>query len=139
LIALQLNDFFLDFLLGTEENPNGFETRISEGISLNEWGAMLLYEQVMAMVNLFEDAALSLVDESVKINFSGLFWAIKILTLDRPADIKRCGLIPSAMLSPHKHLRQVTRENAKQLLTCRVDFPREVIEKLKLEEDDSKS
>lgn len=145
MVASQLNDYFLEILLGervpSEDQSKTEPKTFVEGVRLNEWGALLLYDQILVIVNLFEDALLILVDESIKFCFSGLLWAIKILTLDRPADIKRCGLIPGDREGGKEGERYVgdvsdwiNNRVAKQLLRCRIEFPREVIDKLKFNE-----
>jgi hypothetical protein len=166
LFACELNDFLLALLLGSgsrssdeqEEDLSSLPGRglgIGEGILLNEWGALLLYDQLTTLVNLLEDTALALLDESLKSSFAVLLWSLKIFTLDRPGDIRRGDLLPSSEERTGLDgvgAREVGREgrmwptrfpgdcgwyrirqsDVKRFLRRRVDFSRDVISKLKL-------
>jgi hypothetical protein len=95
-------------------------------ISFTEWGALLLHQEVLSVVRLFDDAcdesrfkstALTATNAvataavknqsttgnsvsillSVKEAFAPLIWGLKILTLDQPADIKKY-VIPSDVM-----------------------------------------
>jgi hypothetical protein len=144
-VACELNDSLLSLLLGS--SPPGVEEG-SGGVWLNEWGALLLYDQLTALVALVEDSALALVDETVKHLFEPLLWALRVLTLDRPGDVKRSGLLPSGtsggtVLGDDSSLRShrgggggwsgiCSPEGVKRVLRRRADFSREAIDKLKL-------
>jgi hypothetical protein len=170
-VACELNDHFLSLILGNsggEDNDEGVpsvrqteaeveseRTGEGEGVLLNEWGALLLYDQVTALVNLLEDSALALVDESIKHCLGPLLWAMKVLTLDRPGDVKRSGLLPASVsgggggggvssgggssrwLWPKRWpgdrgWDRVCERDVKRLLRRRADFSRDAIAKLKL-------
>lgn len=81
---------------------------------------------------------MSLVDESIKPCFTILLWVIKILTLDRPADIKRCGVIPIEVKSKKRYIEDdswyyIEGNEVKQIMRRRIDFSKEVINSLKLD------
>jgi hypothetical protein len=125
---------------------------IGEGVLLNEWGALLLYDQLTALVNLLEETTLALVDESIKSSFAVLLWALKIFTLDRPGDVRRGGLLPSAgdlgsrtgggteeegwiwqrRFPGDSGWYRIRQSDVKRFLRRRTDFSREAISKLKL-------
>lgn len=150
LLACELNDHLLGLLLGCSlDNPeegttlDGRGQGIGEGVNLNEWGALLLYDQLTALINLIEESALSLVDESIKYCFQSLTLALKIFTLDRPADVKRGGLLPpesdeqakgrwkSRYPGDHGWYR-IRHSDVKRFLRRRIDFSKDVIGKLRL-------
>ena len=62
---------------------------IHESAKFSEWGAMLLWQEVINFIEVLEQEATD-VDTSVRAyGFSKLLWSLKILTLDQPADIRR--------------------------------------------------
>lgn len=120
---------------------------MGEGVLLNEWGALLLYDQLTALVNLLEDTTLALVDESIKSSFAVLLWALKIFTLDRPGDVRRGGLLDflekgggeaeeDGKMWPRRFpgdrgWYRIRQSDVKRFLRRRVDFSREAISKMK--------
>jgi hypothetical protein len=60
-------------------------------LQFNEWGALLFHQEVEQAIDII-DAAAADVDESVRVPLLRLSWALKILTLDQPADIRRYRL-----------------------------------------------
>lgn len=124
--------------LNQKENSEQNKEDIKDGVNFNEWGALLFYDQILLIVKLFEETILSLINESVKPCFTILLWGIKILTLDRPVDIKRCGIIPTKYRSEKRYIGDcgwyyLDENQVKQIIRRRVDFSKEVINNLKLD------
>ena len=127
-----------DSLESQIERKDKIRKGIGEGVKFNEWGALLFYDQVLSIVKIFEETIMSLVDESIKPCFTILLWVIKILTLDRPADIKRCGSLPFTSKSRKRYVSDdgwydVEGNEIKRILRRRIDFSRDVINSLKLD------
>jgi len=116
-IGREISDLLMNGIIGCEGE---------QGTNFNEWGALLLYDQVTKAIQIFEEGTMAATDESVKSCFTPLLWALKVLTLDKPADIKRYA-VPSAC----KDIVDATF--IRKLLAKRVDFSREAISRIKLD------
>ena len=75
-LAVLLNDAILEKLLS---------------LHFNEWGALLFHQEVSQTMDILDSAAAE-VDDSVRISMLKVSWALKILTLDQPGDIRRYRL-----------------------------------------------
>ncbi len=104
--------------VGVKESPVGIvhssgdigsvgEVRREGGARFSEWGALLFYQEVMAIVEVFELADEKVhsqqqgqgqaqasqrvggTDGGIRSKFYPLLWAVKLLTLDKPGDVSR--------------------------------------------------
>ena len=89
--------------------------------SYSEWGALLLHEEVLCMINVFDD-----IDDNDNSNnrviFDPLIWMLKILTIDQPADLLRYK-IPGAYVDDGL---------ARQIMASRVDLSKDAIARVKI-------
>ena len=90
-------------------------------LRFNEWGAMLLHQDVHAALQVLETAAAEL-DEGMSVALSKVRWALKIITLDAPADIKRYK-VPVDVIS---------QDCVKSLMTTRSDFSKDAVQNINL-------
>eukprot|EP01041_Mallomonas_annulata_P003569 gene3569-7096_t len=90
-------------------------------LSFSEWGAMLVNEEVLCIVDLLEQSVDSIL-EGVRLAFAPLLLALKILTLDQPGDIRRYTI-------PRNTLDE---DIIRKIMSCRTDFSVEAIAKVKL-------
>ena len=90
-------------------------------LRFNEWGAMLLHQDVHAALQVLETAAAEL-DEGMSVALSKVRWALKIITLDAPGDIRRYK-VPIDVIS---------QDCVKALMTTRSDFSKEAIQNINL-------
>jgi hypothetical protein len=89
--------------------------------SFSEWGALLLHEEVLCMITVFDE-----IDDNDDNNnrsiFDPLIWILKILTIDQPADLLRYK-IPKAYLDD-----SLTR----QIMASRTDLSKDAISRVKI-------
>ncbi len=138
--ASDLNDLLIESIVGTaakgrekvemidsevDGNSSEYHGR-NEGLQCNEWGAMLLCDQIMKMVQVFDDEVMTSCDDSIRSKFVPLIWALKVLTLHKPADIKR-------FIMPVECKGRISTSMLRRLLACRVDFSRDAVLKINLD------
>lgn len=123
-------------------------------ISFSEWGALLLNQEVLSIVRTFDDAC----DESyfkssigskksqssvqnypvlcsIKEAFAPLTWALKILTLDQPADVKRYIIpmsVTGAGLSDSASPGLLTESKIRRIMANRTEFHRDAVQNVKI-------
>eukprot|EP00600_Ochromonadales_sp_CCMP1393_P011929 CAMPEP_0175003370 /NCGR_PEP_ID=MMETSP0005-20121125/4189_1 /TAXON_ID=420556 /ORGANISM="Ochromonas sp., Strain CCMP1393" /LENGTH=568 /DNA_ID=CAMNT_0016258435 /DNA_START=102 /DNA_END=1808 /DNA_ORIENTATION=+ len=92
----------------------------------SEWGALLLHQEVLALVDYMVD----LIDHTdpehihaVKSAFDTLMFALKVLTLDAPGDIRRYS-IPSCLFD--------SEDSVRNILGRRVEFSKDAVAMVKL-------
>jgi hypothetical protein len=82
--------------------------------------------QIMRCVQLFDDEVMAVCDASARHCFAPLMWTLKVLTLDKPADVRRCSM-------PLECNKKVNTTVVRRLLACRIDFSRDAIAKINLD------
>lgn len=80
----------------------------------------------MRAVQIFDDEVMAVCDASARQSFVPVMWVLKVLTLDKPADIRRCNM-------PHDCREKFTANVIRHLLARRVDFSRDAIAKINLD------
>lgn len=122
-------------------------------IAFSEWGALLLNQEVLSIIRTFDDACdesyfkSSIISKkyqpsvpsypvwcSIKEAFAPLTWALKILTLDQPADVKRY-IIPmsvTARLSEATSPGLLTESKIRKIMASRTDFHRDAVQNVKI-------
>jgi hypothetical protein len=90
-------------------------------VKFNEWGAMLIHQEIHECVSILEAAAAA-VDESVRDYMAGAVWGATIVSLDQPSDIRRYK-IPSDVF---------TADTVRALMRQRVEFSQEAIRGVKI-------
>ena len=152
-VLTQCGAYLSDLLITELTSPSQAHTNNSNSNNVwkfNEWGAMLFHEEINAIIKIFENSSVDIVNEtnnnnnsnsnsnsnnpnsntnvnnssssSLRLTFAKLIWISKILSLDQPIDIKRYNL-PSSYLSD---------EETRNVLRKRVDFSTEAIDKIRL-------
>ena len=98
-----------------------------ESAKFSEWGAMLLWQEVINFIEVLEQEATD-VDTSVRAyGFSKLLWSLKILTLDQPADVRRY------MLPTTEDVDEYLDDDAIRLIMSkRVEFSKDAVAKVKI-------
>ena len=89
--------------------------------SYSEWGALLLHEEVLCMINVFDEIDDN-DDSNNRIIFDPLIWILKILTIDQPADLLRYR-IPSTYIDDTL---------ARQIMASRTDLSKDAIARVKI-------
>jgi hypothetical protein len=145
-VLTQCGAYLSDLLIAELTSPSQTHNSNSNSSNMwkfNEWGAMLFHEEINAIIKIFENSSVDIVNEtnnnisntsnsntnvnnssssSLRLTFAKLIWISKILSLDQPIDIKRYNL-PSSYLSD---------EETRNVLRKRVDFSTEAIDKIRL-------
>ena len=98
-----------------------------ESAKFSEWGAMLLWQEVINFIEVLEQEATD-VDTSVRTyGFSKLLWSLKILTLDQPADVRRY-MLPTA-----EEAEEYLDDDAIRLIMSkRIEFSKDAVAKVKI-------
>lgn len=140
-LASVINTHFLEAILRTP---------------FSEWGALLLHQEVLSMIRIFDDAcddsnsiiiavasttSLSSVPSvgsavSAKEVFSPLSWGLKVLTLDQPVDIKKYS-IPQRVSDKDSQGDVCTpgllsEYKIRKIMCNRVDFSKDAAMKVKI-------
>ena len=93
----------------------------------SEWGAMLLWQEVINFIEVLEEEATD-VDTSVRVyGFSKLIWSLKILTLDQPADVRRY-MLPTA----EEAEEYLDDDDIRLIMSKRVEFSKDAVAKVKI-------
>ena len=95
-----------------------------KSIEFSEWGAMLLHQEVIAVIELLEKEAFH-IDSTVRPDFGKLLWYLKIITMDQPGDIRRYAI----SLEDAPFLDEAT---VRDIMSLRADFSRDIISKVKI-------
>ena len=135
-MAADWNDLLIDSILGCSEargsdaaTPMEDESSYKgkgRGVKCNEWGALLLYDQVTRAMQLFDNEVVAACDNSVRSKFAPLTWSLQVLTLDKPADIR-------GLTMPTECQGKITAATIRCLLSCRVDFSRDAVVRINLD------
>ena len=80
----------------------------------------------MRAVQNFDEEVMAACDDSVRPKFVPLIWALKVLTLDKPADIKRFAM-------PRECKGKISAPFVRCLMACRVDFSQDAVLKINLD------
>ena len=88
----------------------------------SEWGSLLLHEEVMMMIKVFDEVDDNDDDSSNRYIFDELIWMLKILSIDQPADLTRYK-IPKAYMDDN-----LTRK----IMSSRVDLSKDAIARIKI-------
>ena len=142
-LASLLNSAILDYIVKT---------------TFSEWGALLLHREVLAVVRTFDEAcdesyfktsAGAVRNKSTNVNgvpilssakdaFSPLIWALKILTLDQPGDIRKY-VVPisvTATISDGQNdgsdAGLLTELKIRKIMGRRTDFPKDAVLNVKI-------
>jgi hypothetical protein len=104
LIASHLNTLLVSWILETQ---------------FTEWGALLLHEELLTLIRIFDVAC---EDSSANVLFEKALWAVKIITIDQPADIMRYH-VPSSFFN---------ESDVRSLMSRRTDLSKDAVAKVKL-------
>lgn len=96
----------------------------AEDALFSEWGAMLLDQEVLGVVELLEQEAIE-ADISVRNSFLKLLWCMKVLTLDQPADVRRYTL-------PSDEESYLDDPMIRSIMSKRVEFSKDAVAKVKI-------
>jgi hypothetical protein len=104
LIASHLNTLLVSWILETQ---------------FTEWGALLLHEELLSLIRMFDVAC---EDSSANVLFEKALWAVKIITIDQPADMMRYR-VPSSFFN---------ESDVRSLMSRRTDLSKDAVAKVKL-------